>query len=96
MMKLLHNLTIHNATQVTPEGSRIACIGCKRIYVSPGEEAFTCVDMSQDTALCLHCGIDSVLSLDMAEKLGFIVTEELLENMNQFWFTPRAQTGTIH
>ena len=96
MIKLLHNLTLHNATQVTPKGAQVGCIHCKRIYESPGEDAFTCVDISQDTALCLHCGVDAVLSLEMASKLGFLVTEEVLENLHLYYFTPRESTGTIH
>ncbi len=34
------------------------------------------------TALCPHCGIDSVIG----ESAGFPITKEFLENMHQKWF----------
>ena len=35
------------------------------------------------TALCPHCGIDSVLG----SKSGYAITEEFLRRMNQYWFS---------
>ncbi|WP_226680024.1 cytoplasmic protein [Sutcliffiella horikoshii] len=39
------------------------------------------IDQGQ-TAVCPHCGIDSVIG----ESSGFPITKEFLEKMNQAWF----------
>lgn len=56
------------------------CFYCLRIF-SPAEiEQW--IDSKHDTALCPHCGIDSVIG----ESAGYPITEEFLKEMNRYWF----------
>ncbi len=36
----------------------------------------------ETTALCPHCGIDSVIG----QKSGYPITAEFLQRMNEYWF----------
>ena len=38
------------------------------------------------TALCPHCGMDAVLG----SASGFAITQELLQEMNQHWFSEQV------
>ena len=56
------------------------CFHCKKVY-SPNE-----IDQWIDdgrTALCPHCGIDSVI----AESTGYPMTEEFMTKMHKYWFS---------
>ena len=62
------------------QSSVYGCFHCLKIY-SP-KEINQWIDDGGVTALCPHCGIDSVL----AEKSGYPITKEFLTEMNKFWF----------
>ena len=63
---------------------RCGCFYCLTIYNT--EEIVEWLEGepgdSIGTALCPHCGIDSVLS----ESAGFPLTKEFLTEMNKYWF----------
>jgi hypothetical protein len=60
------------------------CFYCKHIF-SPSE-ILDWVDEDKDgigqTALCPHCGIDSVIG----SKAGFPISFVFLETMHKYWF----------
>ena len=61
------------------------CYYCKQIF-SPSEITEWCCETPHGkgvTALCPHCGIDSVIS----ESSGYPITLKFLENMNKYAFT---------
>ena len=55
------------------------CFFCLNIF-SPSEIIEWCDH--EDTALCPHCGIDSVIG----QSSGFPITEMFLKGMNKLWF----------
>ncbi len=60
------------------------CFYCREIY-SPAEIkewTDTSKPEGEHTALCPHCGIDSVIG----SSSGFPITKEFLEQMNSHWF----------
>jgi hypothetical protein len=61
------------------EDKKCGCFYCLEIY-SP-TLITEWIDRDQ-TAICPHCGIDSVIG----ESSGFPITKEFLEKMNQAWF----------
>ncbi|MBQ8513398.1 MAG: cytoplasmic protein [Clostridia bacterium] len=63
------------------------CFYCGRIY--PGREITEWIDRGT-TALCPHCGIDSVLP----EGCGYEITDEFLSEMNRHWFGKKYQWNT--
>ncbi|MGD7051721.1 cytoplasmic protein [Sutcliffiella horikoshii] len=58
---------------------KCGCFFCLEIY-SPALIT-EWIDEGQ-TAICPHCGIDSVIG----ESSGYPITREFLEKMNQVWF----------
>lgn len=62
------------------QSSVCGCFYCMNIY-SP-KEINQWID-DGETALCAHCGIDSVIS----EKSGYPLTKDFLSEMNRFWFS---------
>ena len=76
---LAHDYTIFNKQQVM-QSKTCGCFYCLRMF-EPSEIVDWC-DLAEDTALCPYCGIDSIL----AEASGFKITEELLRQMNEYWF----------
>ncbi|MGD6991357.1 cytoplasmic protein [Sutcliffiella horikoshii] len=58
---------------------KCGCFFCLEIY-SPAHIT-EWIDEGQ-TAICPHCGIDSVIG----ESSGYPITREFLEKMNQVWF----------
>jgi hypothetical protein len=62
------------------------CFYCCAIY-SPDDVKDWVDEDSKDigqTALCVHCGIDSVIG----SASGFPITKAFLEAMHQHWFSP--------
>lgn len=56
------------------------CFYCLDIY--PSEDVKSWCDKKGPTALCPKCGIDSVIGT----ASGFLVTKDLLEKMQKYWF----------
>jgi len=62
------------------EASEICgCFYCLRVY--PPKEIQEWID-DETTALCPHCGIDSVIG----SKSGYPITAEFLQKMKEHWF----------
>ncbi|MCG1022697.1 cytoplasmic protein [Sutcliffiella horikoshii] len=61
------------------EDKKCGCFFCLEIY-SP-TLITEWIDQDQ-TAICPHCGIDSVIG----ESSGYPITKEFLEKMNKVWF----------
>ena len=57
------------------------CFYCLNIF-SPKEIKDWIKDKNGLTALCPHCGIDSVIG----ESSGYPITEDFLKEMNKYWF----------
>lgn len=57
------------------------CFYCLSVY-SPSEIAEWVEDQGGDTAICPHCGIDSVIP----GESGYPLTKEFLQKMNEHWF----------
>jgi hypothetical protein len=58
---------------------KAGCYYCLKIY--PANEVTDFLEV-EDTALCPHCGIDSVLP----GKSPYELTSETLKELNKFWF----------
>ncbi len=59
------------------------CFYCKRIYPTSDitEDDYT-QDKNDETVLCPHCGIDSVIG----DASGYELSVEFLEAMHKLWF----------
>lgn len=62
------------------QSDRLGCFCCKTIWAPAATPIKEWID-HETTALCPHCGVDSVL----AEK-DVHITKEFLEEMNEYWF----------
>lgn len=60
--------------------SLCGCFYCLEIY-SP-KKIQDWIDEGDKTALCAHCGIDSVIG----ESSGYPITKEFLTEMQKYWF----------
>lgn len=75
----MHRLCTNNR-ELIGSHTRCGCFYCRRIY--PGREIKIWIDEGK-TALCPHCGIDSVI---VDSEWGEI-NDETLKEMYEFWFT---------
>ena len=57
------------------------CFYCLKIF-SPSEIECWIRDRFDETALCPHCGIDSIIG----ESSSYPITKEFLSKMNTHWF----------
>ncbi|MCG9894264.1 MAG: hypothetical protein MH204_02155 [Fimbriimonadaceae bacterium] len=55
------------------------CFRCRRIFPPEAIESWT---DDEETALCPHCGVDSVLG----SASGFPITPDFLGRMKRHWF----------
>ena len=62
------------------QSSVCGCFHCLKSY--PPKEITEWLSEGCGTALCPHCGIDSVI----AESSGYPITKEFLSEMNKYWF----------
>ena len=76
---LAHQFSVNNRKQLE-QSSVCGCFYCRKIF-NPNEITEWLPEKS-GTALCPYCGIDSVIG----EASGFQITEQLLKEMNQYWF----------
>ena len=74
-----HQFSVNNRKQLE-QSSVCGCFYCRKIF-NPNEITEWIPEKS-GTALCPYCGIDSVIG----EASGFQITEQLLKEMNQYWF----------
>ena len=61
------------------------CFYCLSIYPPEEIEEWIISDNDADrfgTAICPHCGIDSVIG----ESSGYPITKEFLQGMKEYWF----------
>lgn len=57
------------------------CFHCRRTFSPDKINEWT---DKQETALCPHCGIDSVIG----DATGYPLTKEFLKEMDLYWFSP--------
>lgn len=72
-----HAFSIYNWSQLKIE-QQCGCFFCRSIFNSKEITSY----LSEGTALCPYCGIDSVIG----ESSGFPITEKLLAEMQSYWF----------
>lgn len=77
-----HAASFENKKQILGSISA-GCFFCKKVYPASDitDEDYT-QDKNDETALCPHCGIDSVIG-DVA---GYELSMEFLEAMHELWF----------
>jgi hypothetical protein len=68
------------------EGEKCGCFYCLTIF-TPSE--ITRWTDEQQTAVCPHCGVDSVIG----SASGFPITSEFLHEMCEYWFASDPQRG---
>lgn len=74
----IHKLSTNNK-EVLKNSKTCGCFYCLKTF-SP-DEIISWVDSQADTALCPHCGIDSVLGDKKVE-----ITQDLLKKMHEKYF----------
>ena len=82
-LEAAHEAARYNRVMLISD-KKCGCFSCLKIY-SPSEiEEWCCEkdDGEEVTAICPHCGVDSVLG----ESAGFPITQELLHAMYRRWF----------
>jgi hypothetical protein len=75
-----HKYCINNESLLKKD-DLCGCFYCLKIF-NPNEITEWINDKSEKTAMCPHCGIDSVIG----KSSGFPITEEFLEAMKKHWF----------
>ena len=60
--------------------TKCGCFYCLKIF--DPKLIKECSNEKSGTALCPYCGIDSVI----AEKSGYKITDEFMNEMHKFWF----------
>lgn len=78
-----HEKSINNRKALERD-SKCGCFDCLNVYNPAKIEEWCCESENGDevTAICPHCGIDSVIS----ESAGYPLTKEFLKSMHDFWF----------
>ncbi len=83
-LKLAHRFSANHKPEL--EKDRICgCFYCLSIFNPSEINSWIFADNSIDkrgTAICPHCGIDSVIG----ESSGFPITKEFLREMRDYWF----------
>ena len=73
-----HKHSMRNRRELA-KSETCGCFYCERVF-SPAEITEWIDD--GETAMCPHCGIDSVLP----SASGFKLSKDLLQRMNAYWF----------
>ena len=76
----LHKHSKNNKTELL-KSNVCGCFYCGKIF-NPNEIESWIKDKQDQTALCPHCQIDSVIG----DASGFEITESLLNTMHKKWF----------
>ena len=82
-VKAAHKRSIRHRDEVL-NSSKCGCFYCLAIF-PPNSIKDWCDDQWHEdgaTALCPHCGIESVIG----DKSGFEISEHFLRQMHQHWF----------
>lgn len=75
-----HNFSSNHREQIL-KGKMCGCFHCLSIFLVT-EIAEWVEDKTDGTAICPHCGIDSVIG----ESSGYPLTQEFLKEMYGYWF----------
>ena len=78
-LKKAHKHSIHHEPEIR-KSCNIACFFCQQAVNL--HEIKEWVDKAPKTALCPHCGIDSVIG----DASGYLLTPEFLSEMHNHWF----------
>ena len=79
-----HKYSFKQRNQISSGESICGCFCCENIFYAKDIEIW--VDNEQ-TAMCPHCGIDSVI----CESSGYTIDEAFLKSMNEHWFSARKR-----
>ncbi|MGI9426723.1 MAG: cytoplasmic protein [Hyphomicrobiaceae bacterium] len=87
-LRVAHDKSIYHRREI--EASlRCGCFYCEKIFRPADIKDWTDTECSEipgdtakQTALCPHCGIDSVIG----DRSGFEITAQFLRDMNKAWF----------
>lgn len=74
----LHKCAIYNRKDIQ-QSDTCGCFYCKNIFYAGDITEWT---DNGETAICPHCGVDSVI----CNKKDYIVTEEDLNMLNRYYF----------
>jgi len=75
-----HSRSIRHRPEVEAS-AKAGCFHCLAIYPPAAIERWV-DDITGETAVCPHCGIDSVIG----EASGYPITEDFLARMKAHWF----------
>ena len=78
MIKAAHKHSLNNRGEILLS-QECGCFHCTNIFVT--DLIYEWIDEG-DTAVCPHCGVDSVLG----DKAGFPLNEDFLATMGHYWF----------
>ena len=74
-----HKFSIYNRKQLG-KSKKCGCFYCCEIFTP--DEITNYLNESEGTALCPHCGIDSVIG----DASGYPITKEFMQSMHERWF----------
>lgn len=82
-LRVAHNKSIYHREEIE-SSSLCGCFHCQQIFPSRDIKDWTdeAKPLSAQTALCPHCGIDSVIG----DQSGFEITSAFLSEMHRNWF----------
>ena len=82
-LRTAHKQSIRNRAE-TDASTVCGCFFCKKTFAPSEIEDWTDTSnpLPEQTALCPHCGIDSVIG----DKSGYAITPAFLAEMNKAWF----------
>ena len=78
LLKKLHTYSTHNK-ELIDVSERCYCFYCEKVFDKNEIESFA---DNGKTAICPHCGIDSVLPDSIDEDID----EKIISEMNKYWF----------
>lgn len=74
-----HKHSFKNRKEIE-NSSTCGCFYCRRMFTPDMISEWA---DNKETALCPHCGIDSVIG----DASGYSLTEEFLKDMERYWFS---------
>jgi len=82
-MRVAHKKSIYHRREIE-QSSLCGCFYCCQIFKPDEIEHWTdsSKPQAEQTALCPHCGIDSVIG----DQSGFDIAKEFLAEMHKHWF----------
>lgn len=76
----LHGCSIRNR-KILHEQKKLGCFYCLSLFTVEEIDCWLEVEKVEKTALCPHCGIDSVVPIAHLSD-----PKEMLRKMNEYWF----------